>query len=69
LRSGLLGSHIFDLSSGDIDLLTLGEDKVAEEDFCAYTWILLHMLKSNTPTRSKNSAKIEIVSIILKIQA
>jgi hypothetical protein len=69
LRSGLLGSHIFALSSGDIDLLTLGEDKVAEEDFCAYTWILLHMLKSNTPTRSKNSAKIEIVSIILKIQA
>jgi hypothetical protein len=68
LRSGLLGSHIFALSSDDIDLLTLGEDNVGEDDFCAYTWILLQIPKSNTPTRSKNSAKIEIILIILKIQ-
>jgi hypothetical protein len=68
LRSGLLGSHIFALSSDDIDLLTLGEDNVGEDDFCAYTWILLHILKNNTPTRSKNSAKIDIILIMLKIQ-
>ena len=69
LRLGLLGSHSFALSSGDI-VVVLSElpvggdddaDSVGEDDCCAYTWILLQIPKSNTPTRTENSAKIELI--------
>jgi hypothetical protein len=66
LRVGLLGSQIFALSSGDIGLLPAGGDNVAEDDYCAYTWILLQIPKSITPTRTENSAKIELIMLILK---
>jgi hypothetical protein len=58
-RLGLLGSHIFALSSGDI-VVVLGElavDRgVAADDCCVYTWILLQVPKSNTPTITENTA-------------
>jgi hypothetical protein len=59
LRLGLLGSHIFALISGDI-VVVLGElavaGGVAADDCCAYTWILLQVPKSNTPTITENTA-------------
>jgi hypothetical protein len=61
------------LSSGNIGLLRElpiggdGADNVGEEDDCwAYAWILLQMPKSITPIRTGNSAKIELISLILK---
>jgi hypothetical protein len=71
LRLGLLGSHIFALSSGDIVVLSeppVGgddADSVGEDDCCAYAWILLQIPKSNTPTRTEKTAKIELVLLIL----
>jgi hypothetical protein len=73
LRLGLLGSHIFDLSSDEIGLLSelpVGgddADNVGEDDCCAYALVLLQIPKSNMPTRTENSAKIELVLLILNI--
>jgi hypothetical protein len=68
LRLGLLGSHIFALSSGDIvvvrnELLLLADG--GEDGCCAYAWILLQIPKSNTLTRTENTAKIKRVLSIL----
>jgi hypothetical protein len=59
LRLGLLGSHIFALSSGDIVVVLdeLAVDSgVAADDCCAYTWILLQIPKINTPTITEKTA-------------
>jgi hypothetical protein len=59
------------LSSGDIVVLTeppvrgADADSVGEDDCWAYAWILLQIPKSNTPTRTENTAKIELVWFIL----
>jgi hypothetical protein len=73
LRLGLLGSHIFDLSSDEIGLQSElpvdgdDADNVGEDDCCAYALVLLQIPKSNMPTRTENSAKIELVLLILNI--
>ena len=73
LRLGLVGSHIFDLSSDEIGLLSElpaggdDADNVGEDDCCANTWVLLQIPKTNMPTRTENSAKIELVLLILNI--
>ena len=74
LRLGLLGSHIFDLSSDEIGLLSelpVGgddADNVGEDDCCAYALVLLQIPKSNMPTRTEKSAKIELVLLIYTIE-
>jgi hypothetical protein len=55
LRLGLLGSHIFALSSTDI-VVVLGELVAVPGGCCAYTWILLQIPRSNTPTITENTA-------------
>jgi hypothetical protein len=55
LRLGLLGSHIFALSSSDI-VVVLGELVAVAGGCCAYTWILLQIPKINTPTITENTA-------------
>jgi hypothetical protein len=72
LRLGLLGSHIFDLSSADIvvvlsELLLPAAGGDDDGICCANTWVLLQILKTNMPTRTENSAKIELVLLILNI--
>jgi hypothetical protein len=72
LRLGLLGSHIFDLSSADIvvvlsELLLPAAGGDDDGSCCANTWVLLQIPKTNMPTRTENSAKIELVLLILNI--
>ena len=73
LRLGLLGSHIFDLSSADIvvvlsELLLPAAGGDDDGNCCANTWVLLQIPKSNMPTRTENSAKIELVLLIYTIE-
>jgi hypothetical protein len=73
LRLGLLGSHIFDLSSADIvgvlsELLLPAAGGDDNGSCCANTWVLLQIPKSNMPTRIKNNAKIELVLLIYTIE-
>jgi hypothetical protein len=73
LRLGLLGSHIFDLSSADIvgvlsELLLPAAGGDDNGSCCANTWVLLQIPKSNMPTRTENSAKIELVLLIYTIE-
>jgi hypothetical protein len=71
LRLGLPGLHIFALSSGDIvvvlsELLLPAAGRGDDGgNCCAYTCILLQIPKSNMPTRTENTAKIEPVLLIL----
>jgi hypothetical protein len=72
LRLGLVGSHIFDLSSADIvvvlsELLLPAAGGDDDGSCCANTWVLLQIPKTNMPTRTENSAKIELVLLILNI--
>lgn len=64
LRSGLLGSHIFALISGDI--VVLGElaidggddaDNIGEDDCWAYTWKLLQIAKISILATAENIVK------------
>jgi hypothetical protein len=61
LRSGLLGSHIFALSSAEIDV-TLGELLLSAGDdaanCCAYVCVLLQIAKISTLNRTDNAIKI-----------
>jgi hypothetical protein len=72
-RLGLLGSHIFALSSGDIFVVlseSADRDCGGSDDdcCCAYAWILLQIAKSNTPVRTENTAKIELLLLILHME-
>ena len=58
LRSGLLGSHIIALISGDIDLL--GKPPVAGD--CAYTWTLLQTAETRILARTKNTIKVNLLN-------
>jgi len=73
LRLGLVGSHIFDLSSADIvvvlsELLLPAAGGDDDGSCCANTWVLLQIPKTNMPTRTENSAKIELVLLIYTIE-
>jgi hypothetical protein len=70
-RLGLLGLHIFALSSGDIivslsELLVLlaaagrGDDD-GGGNCCANTWVLLQIAKTSILTRNENTIKIKVV--------
>jgi hypothetical protein len=62
LRLGLLGWHIFALSSSDIVLLNeLLPARDYDDNCCAYTYILLQVPKTSMPARSGNTAKIVLV--------
>jgi hypothetical protein len=69
LRSGLLGSHIFALSSDDIgllgELLPLPPDDGSDDDCCANTWVLLQIAKTSIPTINENATKIKFVWFML----
>jgi hypothetical protein len=54
LRSGLLGSHIIDLSSCEIGLLA----KPPVVGDCAYTWALLQTAETRILARRKNAIKV-----------
>jgi hypothetical protein len=66
LRLGLLGSHIFALSSADIvvvlgELLLLAAGRVDDDasgNCCANTWVLLQIAKTSILTRNENTVKI-----------
>ena len=70
LRLGLLGSHIFALTSDDIgllcELLSLSPSDGSDDDkkdgnCCANTWVLLQIAKTSMTTRSENATKIKFV--------
>jgi hypothetical protein len=67
LRLGLLGSHIFALSSADIVVLSelllpaAGLDDAGDGNCCANTWVLLQTAKTSIPTRNENTVKIKVV--------
>lgn len=69
LRAGLVGSHNFALTSGDIVLALLapGDDEEEEvDDCCAYTTsILLQTPKIKTLPRKENATKTKATLFIL----
>jgi hypothetical protein len=75
LRLGLLGSHIFTLSSDDITLLdelvlwlpAAGDDDDDDTDgnCCANTRVLLQIAKTSVPTRNENTMTVKVVWFML----
>jgi hypothetical protein len=73
LRLGLLGLHIFALSSADIavvlsELLPLPaaaaglvDDDAVGGNCCPNTWVLLQIAKTSIPNRNENTVKIKVV--------
>jgi hypothetical protein len=70
LRLGLPGVHIIALTWRDIVVLgdTEGADNGLDEDICcwAYAWMLLQIPKIKIPLTTENTAKIEIILLIVQ---
>jgi hypothetical protein len=69
LRAGLVGSHNFALTSGDIVLALLApsdDEEEEDDDCCAYTTsILLQTPKIKKLARNENTTKIKAALFIL----
>jgi hypothetical protein len=72
LRAGLVGSHNFALTSGDIVLALLapGAEEEEDDDCCAYTTsILLQTPKIKTVASEENTTKIKAPLFILMCES